>query len=97
MLSCWQYLFFLFCLLLFYFFLPSMGWLCGVRVFGLIECSHSLPAFHCGLQLIIIIDNGSNNTVGGSYYSAHQAVSRFPEHSLIWSVAFIANAKLELV
>ena len=33
---------FLFCLLLFYLFLPSMGWLCGVGVFGLLECSHSL-------------------------------------------------------
>ena len=27
-----------------------MGWLCGVGVFGLIECSHSLPALHSGLQ-----------------------------------------------
>ena len=35
MLSCWHDLLFLFCLLLFYL-LPSMGWLCGVRVFGLI-------------------------------------------------------------
>ena len=34
----------LFCLLLFYLLLPSMGWLYGVGVFGLIECSHSLPA-----------------------------------------------------
>ena len=32
-----------------------MGWLCGVGVFGLIECSHSLPALHSGLQLIMII------------------------------------------
>ena len=55
MLSCWHDLLFLFCLLLFYLFLPSMGWLCGVGVFGLIECSHSLPALHSGLQLIIII------------------------------------------
>ena len=44
-LSCWHDLLFLFCLLLFYL-LPSMGWLCGVGVFGLIECSHSLPALH---------------------------------------------------
>ena len=34
MLSCWHDLLFLFCLLLFYLFLTSMGWLCGVRVFG---------------------------------------------------------------
>ena len=27
-----------------------MGWLCGVGVFGLIECPHSLPALHSGLQ-----------------------------------------------
>ena len=31
----------------FFSFLPSLGWLCGVGVFGLIECSHSLPTFHC--------------------------------------------------
>ena len=50
MLSCWHDLLFLFFLLLFYHFLPSMGWLCGVGVFGLIECPHSLPALHSGLQ-----------------------------------------------
>ena len=54
-LSCWHDLLFLFCLLLFYLFLHSMGWLCGVVVFGLIEYSHSLPALHSGLQVIIII------------------------------------------
>ena len=32
------------------FFLPWVGY-----VFGLIECSHSLPALHSGLQLLIII------------------------------------------
>ena len=41
-------------LLLFYLFLPSMGWLCGIGLFGLIECSHSLPALHSGLRLIIL-------------------------------------------
>ena len=41
MLSCWHNLLFLFCLLLFYLFLPSMGWLCGVWVFGLIVFSLS--------------------------------------------------------
>ena len=56
MLSCWHDLLFLLCLLLFYLLLlPSMGWLCVVGVFGLIECSHSLPALHSGLQIIIII------------------------------------------
>ena len=55
MLSCRHDLLFLRCLLLFYLFLPSMGWLCVVWVFGLIECSHSLPALHSGLQIIIII------------------------------------------
>ena len=54
MLSCWHDLLFLFCLLLFYLFLPSIEWLRGVGVFGLIECSHSLPALHSGLQIIII-------------------------------------------
>ena len=48
--------FILWCLLLFYLLLlPYMGWLGGVGVFGLIECSHSLPALHSGLQIIIII------------------------------------------
>ena len=56
MFSCWHDLLFLFCLLVFYLFLPSMGWLCGVGVFGLIECPHSLPALHCGLQ-----NNNNNN------------------------------------
>ena len=56
MLPCRHDLLFLFCLLLFYILLPSMGWLCGVGVFGLIECSHSLPALHCGLQ-----NNNNNN------------------------------------
>ena len=55
MLSCWHDLLFLFYLLLFYLFLPSMGWLCEVGVFGLIECPHSLPALHSGLQ------NNNNN------------------------------------
>ena len=34
------------------------------------------------LQIYIAIDNGSNNTVGGSCYSAHQAVSKFEEHHI---------------
>ena len=56
MLSCCHDLLFLFCLLLFYLFLPSMGWLCGVGFFWLIQCSYSLaPALHSELQLIIII------------------------------------------
>ena len=55
MLSCWHDLLFLFCLLLFYLFLPSIRWLCGVGVFGLIECSHSFPALHSGLHLLLII------------------------------------------
>ena len=41
MLSCWHDLLFLFSLLLFYLFLPSIGWLCGVGVFGLIVSSLS--------------------------------------------------------
>ena len=55
MLSCWHDLLFLFWLLLFYLFLPSEGWLFAVGVFGLRECSHSLPALHSGLQMTIII------------------------------------------
>ena len=41
MFSCWHDLLFLFCLLVFYLFRPSMGWLCGVGVFGLIVFSLS--------------------------------------------------------
>ena len=59
MLSCWHDLLFLFCLLLFYLFLPSMDWLCGVGVFGLIECPHSLPALHSLLHN----NNNNNNKV----------------------------------
>ena len=55
MLSCWHDLLFIFRLLLFYLFLPSIGWLCGVGVFGVIKCYHSLPALRSGLQIIIII------------------------------------------
>ena len=47
MLYCWHDLLVLFCLLLFYLFLPFLGWLCGVGVFGLIECSHSLESRPC--------------------------------------------------
>ena len=31
-------------------------------------------------MICIIIDNGNDNTVGGSCYSAHQAVGEFVEH-----------------
>ena len=31
-------------------------------------------------MICIAIDNGSNNTVGGSYYSVHQAVGKFASH-----------------
>ena len=33
-------------------------------------------------MICIAIDNGSDNTVGGSYYSAHQAVGKFVEHNI---------------
>ena len=59
MLSCWHDLLFLFCLLPFYLFLPLMGSLCGVGVFGLIECFHSLPALHSKLQF----NNNNNNNL----------------------------------
>ena len=36
----------------------------------------------CRLLIGVTIDNGSTNTVGGSSYSAHQAVSRFAEHHI---------------
>ena len=33
-------------------------------------------------MICIAIDNGSANAVGGSYYSAHQAVGKFAEHHI---------------
>ena len=33
-------------------------------------------------MICIAIDNGSDNNVGGSYYSAHQAVGTFAEHHI---------------
>ena len=33
-------------------------------------------------MICIAIDNGSDNTVGGSYYSAHQAVGKFAKHHI---------------
>ena len=33
-------------------------------------------------MICIAIDNGSDDTVGGSYYSAHQAVGKFGEHHI---------------
>ena len=69
MLSCWHDLLFLFCLLLFYLFLPSMGWLCGVGVVGLIECPHSLPALYSGLQ-----NNNNNNNKSYNCYNSTPGV-----------------------
>ena len=34
------------------------------------------------LMICIAIDNGSGNTVWGSYYSVHQAVGIFAEHHI---------------
>ena len=51
----------------------------------------------CRLLIFFTIDNGSNNAVGGSCYSAHQSASRSCNTTLVWSIAFIANARLELV
>ena len=31
-------------------------------------------------MICIAIDNSSNNSIGGSYYSAHQAVGKFANH-----------------
>ena len=33
-------------------------------------------------MICITIDNGSDNTVGGRYYSGHQAVGKFAEHHI---------------
>ena len=57
MLSCWHDLLFLFCLILLYIFLTSMGWLCGVGIFGLIELSLSpglaqRKEYHVGIMIL---------------------------------------------
>ena len=33
-------------------------------------------------MICLTIGNGSDNTIGGSYYSAHQAVGKFAEHDI---------------
>ena len=33
-------------------------------------------------MICIAINNGSDNTVGGRYYSAHRAVGKFAEHHI---------------
>ena len=33
-------------------------------------------------MICIAIDNGSDNTVGRSYYSAHRALGKFEEHHI---------------
>ena len=43
---------------------------------------HMLLICQWRLLIGITIDKGSNNTVGGSCYSAHQPVSRFAEHHI---------------
>ena len=30
----------------------------------------------------MVVDNGSDNTVGGRYYSAHQSEGKFAEHHI---------------
>ena len=49
-----------------------------------IHITYTLPLNHqWRLMIRIAIDNGSENTVGGSYiYSAHQAVGKFAEHHI---------------
>ena len=42
---------------------------------------NTLPLIHqWRLMICIAIDNGSNNIVGGRYYSAHHVVGKFAEH-----------------
>ena len=57
MLSCWHDLLILFCLRIFYLFLPPMGWLGGVGIFGLIECYSLSP----GLAQRTPNNNNNNN------------------------------------
>ena len=76
---CWHDLLFLFCLLLFYLFLPSMGWMCRFGVFIRIECSHSLPAVHCWLQLIIIIITQTEE-----WTTTYERTGRSWEHPRFW-------------
>ena len=44
---------------------------------------HTLPPIHqWRLMICIAIDNGSNNTVGGSYYFAYKAVGKFGKYHI---------------
>ena len=86
MLPCWHDLLFRFCLLLIYIFLPSMGWLCGVGVLGLIECSHSLPALHSELALNRELQFNNNNNNNNNFVK-----QTFIEHN--WN--FVINLRNE--
>ena len=55
MLSCWHDLLFLFLTPTVLSFSSLLRLVVWVGVFGLIECSHSLPALHSRLQIIIVI------------------------------------------
>ena len=63
----------------FYLFLPSMGWLCGVGVFGLMEFSHSLQALHSRLQIIIIIITASITLMAGHPSLHSGAIGSLPD------------------
>ena len=63
MLSCWHDLLFLWCLLQFYLLHPSMGWLCGVGVFGLIVFSLS-----SGFAQRTPNNNNNNKTGDGGWF-----------------------------
>ena len=49
---------------------------------NLIHITYSPTYPSVEMMICIAIDNGSDNTVGGSYYSAHQAVGKFAEHHI---------------
>ena len=44
-------------------------------------------------MICVTIDNGSNNTVGGSRHSAHQAEGRFEEHHI--NMVFCVHRKCQ--
>ena len=69
MLSCWHDLLFLFCLILFYLFLTSMGWLCGVGGLWIDRVLSISPV----LAQRTPIDNNNNNRL----LAAAAAASRY--------------------
>ena len=61
----------------------------------LIQITYSPTYLSAEIDDIHAIYNGGNNTVGGSCYVAHQAVSKYGEHLI--NMVICVDLKLQLV